>query len=179
MTMSLPPNMLPEIPLGEHSLDQKYHSRPRRSPFPEKLKETVYSAQRWWMLYHAASWHHRLPEPRVTLHSSYLVSLYDPSYSSLARNNKLPVRKHRLLDLSTEDRTSFKAETEQVVTAWHDDDYGHHQENVESYRAVWRGIARYRHVYGTPHFTDERLRARKDTYQVIKEREKSGSGSGA
>jgi hypothetical protein len=77
-----------------------------------------------WSFYHAASWHHHLSEPRVTLHPAYLVSLYDPSYSSLAANNKLPVRKHRLTDLSSEDLTAFKAEVTQALTEWRNDHYG-------------------------------------------------------
>ena len=53
-----------------------------------------------------------------------MVSLYDVSYSSLAANNKLPVRKHRLTDLSPEDFSAFKVELTQALTAWRDDQYG-------------------------------------------------------
>ena len=71
---------------------------------------TPYAAQAMWSYYHAASWHHRVPDTRIILHPAHLVSFYDPSYSSLAANNKLPVRKHRLTDLSSEDVTAFKVE---------------------------------------------------------------------
>ena len=70
---------------------------------------TPYAAQAMWSYYHAASWHHRVPDTRIILHPAHLVSFYDPSYSSLAANNKLPVRKHGLTDLSSEDVTAFQS----------------------------------------------------------------------
>ena len=70
------------------------------------------------------SWHHHVPETRITLHPAYLTSLYDPSYSSLVANNQLPVRKHRLTDLSAEDITALKAEVTQALMQWRNDQYG-------------------------------------------------------
>ena len=87
-------------------------------------ESTPYATQGIWSFYHAAAWHHHVPDARITLHPAYLVSLYDPSYSSLAANNKLPVRKHRLTDLSPENITTFKVEVTQALTGWRDDPYG-------------------------------------------------------
>ena len=85
---------------------------------------TPYAIQGIWSFYHAASWHHHVPETRITLHPAYLTSLYDPSYSSLVANNQLPVRKHRLTDLSPENITAFEAEVTQALTQWRNDQYG-------------------------------------------------------
>jgi hypothetical protein len=83
-----------------------------------------YAIHSIWSFYRAASWHHHIPETRITLHPAYLVSLYDPAYSSLASNTKLPTRRHRLTALSPENTTAFKAELTQALTQWREDQYG-------------------------------------------------------
>lgn len=86
---------------------------------------TPYSDQTPWSFYHAASWHHHISDARIILYPAYLVSLYDPVYTSLAANNKLPVRKHRLTDLSPEDLTLFKTELTEALKIWNE--HGHCQ----------------------------------------------------
>jgi hypothetical protein len=107
----------------EHGVDRTISPEPRPTP-PTRDLLTPYAIQAGWSFYHAASWHHRVPDTRITLHPAYMVSLYDPSYSSLAANNKLPVRTHRLLDLSSEDVIACNAEVAQALATWRDDGYG-------------------------------------------------------
>jgi hypothetical protein len=104
----------------EHASDKEAS----RSPRPP-ITKTVYSAQNRWSMYHATSWHHRVPDTRISLYPSYMVSLYDPSFTSLRNNTMLPVRKHRLTDLSADDLAAFKGELAEAVTAWRDEQYGH------------------------------------------------------
>ncbi|KII87870.1 hypothetical protein PLICRDRAFT_42393 [Plicaturopsis crispa FD-325 SS-3] len=77
-----------------------------------------YVAQAGWSMYHAASWHHTVPEARVIPHPEHLVSFYSPAYTSLAASNALPRRKHRLLDLSQEDIVAWRTELEQALDDW-------------------------------------------------------------
>lgn len=120
--------------LGNHFWEPSKDAGPPRRRPPGVF--TPYAAQARWSFYHAASWHHHIPESRVTLHPSYLVSLYDPKYSSLAANNKLPVRKHRLIDLSLQDKLTFDAEVAQSMTKWRDDSYGQLGSGID-----WSSIA--------------------------------------
>jgi hypothetical protein len=117
-----PSNKTPES-VQAHGVDRTISPEPRPTPTTKDWL-TPYATQAGWSFYRAASWHHRVPDTRITLHPAYMVSLYDPSYSSLAANNKLPVRTHRLLDLSSEDITAYKAEVAQALTTWRDDGYG-------------------------------------------------------
>ena len=128
------PSSSPDFaPLGRNRISLPKRSLDKRDDHPSKHCAphfnprdflTPYATQTMWSFYRAASWHHRIPEMRITLHPAYFVSLYDPSYSSLTANNKLPVHNHRLLDLSPQDVTVFNAEVTQALTAWRDDQYG-------------------------------------------------------
>lgn len=90
-----------------------------------------YAAQATWSFYHATTWHHTVADSRIILHPSYLISLYDSKYTSLTEDNKLPVRKHRLTALSSEDSVTFNAEVSQALTAWRDDNYGTHSGGID------------------------------------------------
>jgi hypothetical protein len=108
---------------------------PYRATKVPKAK-TIYAMQNHWSMYHATSWHHRVPDTRIYLHPSYMVSLYDPSYISLRNNTRLPVREHRLTDLSANDLAAFKDELEDAVTTWRDEEYGHLRSGID-----WSAIA--------------------------------------
>ncbi|KAF7968383.1 hypothetical protein HWV62_30881 [Athelia sp. TMB] len=79
---------------------------------------TPYLAASFWWCYKATAWHHTVPDTRVVLHPAYTVTLYDPEYKSLAENNKLPRRRHRLADLSIDDKAVFLAEVDGAMKAW-------------------------------------------------------------
>lgn len=79
---------------------------------------TPYFEQGGWSLYHAALWHQSSSESRVILSPAHFVTLYDPVYSSLAANNKLPVLRHNLRDMSSKDKSAFLVEMDQAFTAW-------------------------------------------------------------
>ncbi|KII87871.1 hypothetical protein PLICRDRAFT_699365 [Plicaturopsis crispa FD-325 SS-3] len=92
-----------------------------QGPIEMELADTPrneYRGQAKWSMYHAASWHHTVPEKRVIPHPEHLVSFYSPVYTSLAANNALPRRKHRLLDLSREDIATWHAELGQAFGDW-------------------------------------------------------------
>ncbi|KZP26778.1 hypothetical protein FIBSPDRAFT_854463 [Athelia psychrophila] len=82
---------------------------------------TPYGEWHQWSMYRAASWHHTRADTRITPHPEYLVTLYDPVYSSLAANNRLSRLEHNLVDLSDEDREIFLKELDGALRAWNDD----------------------------------------------------------
>ncbi|KZP30078.1 hypothetical protein FIBSPDRAFT_850790 [Athelia psychrophila] len=90
---------------------------------PPDLSEwaTPYYLTHAWSMYHATAWHHTRPDTRVTLHPEYLVTLYDPVYTSLAANNRLPRLEHGLVDLSDADQDAFLAELDGAIRAWNGD----------------------------------------------------------
>lgn len=65
-----------------------------------------------------------------------MVSLYDPSYTSLRNNTKLPTGEHRLTDLSAEDLAAFKEELEDAVLAWRNERPGQLASGID-----WSAIA--------------------------------------
>lgn len=96
-----------------------------------------FAAQAEWSFYHAASWHHHVPDSRIVLHASYLVSLYDPKYSSLEGNNQLPIRYHNLSDISSQDVKTFTDEVGQALNAWRSKNYGELGSGID-----WSSIAK-------------------------------------
>lgn len=79
---------------------------------------TPYRAQEDWSWYHAAATHHRVQDKRITLDTAFMVTAYDPAYTSLAGNNKLPAHQRRLGDMSTEDTVAFNEDVVSAVTRW-------------------------------------------------------------
>lgn len=112
--------------------------RPGRPGGPGRGRrvQTPYSQQNRWSFTHAAAWHHHLPESRIVLYPSYMVTLYDPKYTSLEANHILPVSKHNLSDISPGDIKTFKAEVEGALNAWRDDKDGQLSSGVD-----WRSVA--------------------------------------
>jgi hypothetical protein len=92
-----------------------------------------------WSFYRAASWHAHVPEQRITLHPAYFVTLYDPSYTSLAVNHELPVLKHRLTGMSTEDVSAFRGEVRDAWEKWREDGFGAIGSGVD-WSAIVQGV---------------------------------------
>ncbi|KIM81237.1 hypothetical protein PILCRDRAFT_505623 [Piloderma croceum F 1598] len=106
--------------------------------FPREIL-TPYSTQNVWSFYRAASWHAYVPEQRITLHPAYFVTLYDPSYTSLAVNHKLPVLKHRLTGMSAEDVSAFRGEVRDACEKWREDGFGAMGSGVD-WSAIVQGV---------------------------------------
>jgi hypothetical protein len=47
-----------------------------------------------------------------------MVTFYDPKYTSLVNNTKLPASKHRLVDLSEGDIATWRKELDQSLVSW-------------------------------------------------------------
>ncbi|KZP34075.1 hypothetical protein FIBSPDRAFT_847212 [Athelia psychrophila] len=113
-----------------------YEPPARWSPPDMSPWMTPYGEWHQWSMYRAASWHHTRPDTRVTVHPEYLVTLYDPVYSSLAANNRLPRLEHGLVDLSDEDRETFLEELDGAIRAWNNNTKGEGVSGVD-----WVAIA--------------------------------------
>ncbi|KAK4704774.1 hypothetical protein P7C70_g1443, partial [Phenoliferia sp. Uapishka_3] len=79
---------------------------------------SIYGEQTTWLFRRATSWHHIRPDPRLHTYPEYMVTLFDPSYTSLASTLRLPRGDHSLLNLSKSDTESFMEELHDAIHQW-------------------------------------------------------------